>query len=78
MLVGGKMNQETIEIIKEARKAGMQVAFLLTGLIVLILLVFGGLFGYYIYKSYDTSPTGYIEAEQTNSNGNNTISQGVK
>jgi hypothetical protein len=39
---------ETIEIIKEARKAGMQTALMLFG----ALLVVSALFGYYIYKSY--------------------------
>ena len=65
---------ETIEIIKEARKAGMQTACLLFACLCIV----AGLFGYYIYKSYDTVPTGYIKAEQTNNSGNNTISQGVK
>lgn len=69
---------ETSEIIKEARKAGMQTACLLFATLVLVLIAFCGLFGYYIHKSYDTMPTGYIEAEQTNNSGNNTISQGVK
>lgn len=40
---------ETVEIIKEARKAGMQTALMLFG----ALLVVSALFGYYIYKSYD-------------------------
>ena len=65
---------ETIEIIKEARKAGMQTACLLFACLCIV----AGLFGYYIYKSYDTVPTNYVEAEQTNNSGNNTISQGVK
>lgn len=69
---------ETVEIIKEARKAGMQVAFMIFTVLVLVLLVFGGLFGYYIYKTYEAPPAGYIEAEQDNENGNNTIYQGVK
>lgn len=45
------MANETIEIIKEARKAGMQTALLMFA----CMLVMSGLFGYYIYKSY--SPT---------------------
>ena len=65
---------ETIEIIKEARKAGMQTACLLFACLCIV----AGLFGYYIYKSYDTVPTNYVEAEQKNNSGNNTISQGVK
>ena len=65
---------ETIEIIKEARKAGMQTACLLFACLCIV----AGLFGYYIYKSYDTVPTNYVEAEQTNNSGNNTISQGGK
>lgn len=40
---------ETLEIIKEARKAGMQTALLMFGCLVIV----SGLFGYYIYKSYD-------------------------
>ena len=64
---------ETIEIIKEARKAGMQTACLLFACLCIV----AGLFAFYIYKSYDTVPTGCIEAEQTNNSGNNTISQGV-
>lgn len=65
---------ETIEIIKEARKAGMQTACLLFACLCIV----AGLFSYYIYKSYDTVPTNYVEAEQMNNSGNNTISQGVK
>ena len=65
---------ETIEIIKEARKAGMQTALMLFG----ALLVVSALFGYYIYKSYDTVPTNYVEATQENTSGDNTITQGDK
>ena len=65
---------ETIEIIKEARKAGMQTALMLFG----ALLVVSALFGYYIYKSYDTAPTNYVEATQENTSGDNTITQGGK
>lgn len=68
----------TIEIIKEARKAGMQTAIMMFIALILVLIAFGGLFGYYIYKSYDVAPSGYIEAEETSNSGNNTISQGVK
>ena len=49
---------ETIEIIKEARKAGMQTACLMFGAFLVVSL----LFGYYIYKSYDEAPTNYVEA----------------
>ena len=42
---------ETIEIMKEARKAGMQTACLMFG----AFLVVSFLFGYYIYKSYQPS-----------------------
>lgn len=69
---------DTTEIIREARKAAMQTIFLLSGIIVLILLTFGLLFGYYIYKSYDVSPSSYVEAEQTTNIGNNNITNGVK
>lgn len=65
---------ETIEIIKEARKAGMQTALMLFG----ALLVVSALFGYYIYKSYDNVPSGYIEAQMDNENGDNSIMQGIK
>lgn len=50
---------ETIEIIKEARKAGMQTALLLFACLCIV----ASLFGYYIYKSYDTVPTNYVEAK---------------
>lgn len=69
---------ETVEIIKEARKAGMQVAFMMFTVLVLVLLVFGGLFGYYIYKTYEMPPANIITATQENQNGNNSIKQGVK
>lgn len=63
---------ETIEIIKEARKAGMQTACLLFGAFLVVSL----LFGYYIYKSYDEVPMNYVEVAQDNEIGNNVISQG--
>lgn len=65
---------ETIEIIKEARKAGMQTALMLFG----ALLVVSALFGYYIYKSYDSVHTGHIEAQMDNEVGNNSIVQEIK
>ena len=68
-----KMN-ETIEIIKEARKAGIQTACLMFGAFLTVSL----LFAYYIYKSYDEVPTNYIEASQENNSGDNVISQGDK
>lgn len=63
---------ETIEIIREARKAGLQTACLLFGSFLVVSL----LFGYYIYKSYGLVPSNYIEAIQENEVGNNNISQG--
>ena len=63
---------ETIEIIKEARKAGMQTALLMFGAFLVVSL----LFGYYIYKSYDVAPTNFVEAMQDNESGDNIISQG--
>ena len=65
-------DNEVIEIIKEARKAGMQVALMLFGALLLLSL----LFGFYIYKSFDDTPTNYVTASQTNESGNNSISQG--
>lgn len=65
---------ETIEIIKEARKAGIQTALLMFGALVIVSL----LFGYYIYKSYDNIPTGHIEAQMDNEVGNNSIVQEIK
>lgn len=65
---------ETIEIIKEARKAGMQTALLMFG----ALLIVSALFGYYIYKSFGEVPTNIVDAIQENNNGNNTIKQGGK
>lgn len=63
---------EVVEIIKEARKAGMQTALLMFA----ALLVVGGLFGFYIYKSFETNSYN-VEAVQTNENGDNSIKQGV-
>lgn len=65
---------ETIEIIKEARKAGMQAALLMFGALVLV----SALFAFYIYNSFDDMPTNYVEATQDNELGNNIISQGDK
>lgn len=64
----------TIEIIREARKAGLQVAILMF----IALIVVSLLFGFFIYMSYQTPPTGQIEATMDNENGNNTITQDVK
>ena len=66
-------HKEIIEIIKEARKAGMQTALMMFG----ALLIVGGLFGFYIYKSFETN-TYNVEALQTNENGDNNIKQGVE
>lgn len=65
---------ETIEIIREARKAGIQTALLMFGALMLV----SALFGFYIYKSFDTAPTNNIEATQSNDVGNNIIRQGDK
>lgn len=42
----------TVEIIKEARKAGMQTALILFA----TLCVVAGLFAFYIYQSYKSTP----------------------
>lgn len=42
----------TVEIIKEARKAGMQTALILFA----ALCVVAGLFAFYIYQSYKSTP----------------------
>lgn len=55
---------ETIEIIKEARKAGMQTACLMFGAFLVVSL----LFGYYIYKSYDASPVSMTATQDGSSN----------
>ena len=55
---------ETIEIIKEARKAGMQTAFLLFA----CLCVVAGLFAFYIYKSYDNTVVGISAVQDGTSN----------
>ena len=65
---------DTVEIIKEARKAGMQVALMMFG----ALLIVSGLFGYFIYMTYQTPPTGTIEATQTTEIGDNSINQDNK
>ena len=56
---------ETIEIIKEARKAGMQTACLMFGAFLVVSL----LFGYYIYKSYELTPI-TMSAVQDGTNNN--------
>ena len=66
-------HKEIIEIIKEARKAGMQTALMMFG----ALLIIGGLFGFYIYKSFETNSYN-VEAVQTNENGDNNIKQGIE
>ena len=48
---------ETTEIIKEARKAGMQTAVMLFATLVLVLIAFSGLFAFYIYKTYEPQTT---------------------
>lgn len=63
--------KEIIEIIREARKAGMQTALLMFA----ALLVVGGLFGFYVYKSFETNSY-TVEAVQTNETGDNSIKQG--
>lgn len=62
------MCNETLEIIKEARKAGMQTALLMFGCLVIVF----GLFGYYIYKSYEQQP---ISMEATQDGTNNKLEQ---
>lgn len=56
---------ETIEIIREARKAGLQTACLLFGSFLVVSL----LFGYYIYKSYNNTPI-TMSATQDGTNNN--------
>lgn len=63
----------TIEIIKEARKAGMQTACLMF----VCLCVVAGLFGYYIYMTYQTPPVNDVTTTMDNYNGNNTITQDI-
>lgn len=72
------MNNETIEIIKEAKKAGLEIAGLFFLTLVMITLIFALLFGFYIYKTYEVPPSTKIEAEQTTNLGNNHITNGVK
>ena len=56
---------ETIEIIREARKAGLQTACLLFG----SFLVVSMLFGFYIYKSYNNNQI-TMSATQDGTNNN--------
>lgn len=65
-------SKEVIEIIREARKAGLQTAILMFTALLLVSI----LFGYYIFKSFDAAPSNYIEASQQNETGNNVITQG--
>ena len=59
---------ETIEIIREARKAGLQTACLLFGSFLVVSL----LFGFYIYKSYNNTP---ITMSATQDGANNNMEQ---
>lgn len=45
------MDKDTVEIIREARKAGMQMAIMLFASLCIV----AALFGYYIYQSYQPS-----------------------
>ena len=65
-------NKEYIEVIREARKAGMQTALFMFGALLIVSL----LFGFYIYKSFNDTPANYVTASQTNESGDNTITQG--
>lgn len=67
---------ETTEIIREARKAGMQMALMMFAVLVLVLLVFGGIFGYYIYKSYDVPVKATITQTQDGENNNQELRNG--
>ena len=62
---------ETIEIIKEARKAGMQTACLMFGAFLVVSL----LFGYYIYQSYQPSVS-TITQNQDGINNNQELNNG--
>lgn len=66
---------ETIEMIKEARKAGMQTAIMLFTALVLVLIAFCGLFGYYIHKSYEPSIS-TITQTQDGTNNNQELRNG--
>lgn len=63
----------TIELIKEARKAGMQAAGMMFG----ALLVVSILFGVFIYMTYQTPPSNEVTTTMDNYNGNNTITQDI-
>lgn len=61
----------TIEIIKEARKAGLQTALILFACLCIVSV----LFGFYIYKSYDNTVVG-ISAVQDGTNNNQEVTNG--
>lgn len=61
----------TIEIIKEARKAGLQTALILFACLCIVSV----LFGFYIYKSYDNTVVG-ISAVQDGTNTNQEVTNG--
>lgn len=68
---------ETIEILKESRKLGIQIG-IIAGIITFIsLFLISCIFCYFIYQSYKNPPTGEIEATQTTETGSNFIKQGV-
>ena len=74
-------DKETLEIYKEAQKAGFQAAWMMFGACVMFLLIIGGLIGahlYYVKKTYETPPASIITATQENESGDNSIEQGVE
>lgn len=55
---------ETIEIIREARKAGLQTALIMFAMFVMVTL----LFGFYIYQSYQPSVESITQTQDGISN----------
>ena len=66
---------KTSDIIREARKAGMQTAIMLFSALVLVLIAFCGMFGYYIHKSYEPSIS-TITQTQDGTNNNQELRNG--
>ena len=55
---------ETIEIIREARKAGLQTALIMFAMFMMVTL----LFGFYIYQSYQPSIESITQTQDGTSN----------
>lgn len=66
-------SSQAMEIYRECLKHSLRLISVFFGIILLVVV----LFGFYIYKSFETVPQTFV-ATQSNSSGDNSISQGDK